>query len=241
MAGEKPLADLSDADITRVLREHGEPVVPITGTTRPFLLRKVERLLTKNSEDTRDAEPSTDCETVSRETRSGEEKSSTDCETVSRKTPLGEEKFEGYYGVAGLNEGAAALGPLGPSAPLSPSVYTSRAEVLKVLKSTPRARFKRFDSPESAEAFSRLHSSPSMAATTGSPLVSEERANDYPAPKLPDLSNFRRVIESGDVSAFTAAVRSNPRYLISSSDTPQVGRPADPGVSHGVCVHDNGA
>ena len=215
MAGEKPMAAWSDADIIRVLREHGEAMVPITATTRSFLLKKVKRLLTKSSEDTRDGE--------------GAEPSA-DSETVARKTPSGEEKFEGYYGVAGLNEG----GGLGPSAPPSPSVYTSRAAVLKVIKSTPGARFKKFDSQESAEAFSRLQLSPSTAATASAPPLAEERANAYPAPKTADLSKLLLAIERGDVDAFTATVKSNPRYLITPSDTPQVSLPR---VFHDRCIN----
>lgn len=207
MAGKEPLAAWSDADITRVLREHGETLVPITATTRSFLLKKAKRLLTKSNEETRDGEGTEPL---------------TDDGAVGRETPSRGEKFEGYYGVTGLNEGAA----LGPSAPLSPSVYTSRAEALKAVKSTPGARFRKFDSQERAEAFSRLHVAPSTAVTTGIPSLSEERSNSYPAPKPPDLAKLRHVIERGDVDAFAAAVGSNPRYLITPSDTPQVSHSA---------------
>ena len=44
----------------------------------------------------------------------------------------------------------------------------------------------------------------------------------YKAPKMRELVNLRVVIESGDEHQFTALVWSNPRYLVSSGDTPVI-------------------
>lgn len=42
----------------------------------------------------------------------------------------------------------------------------------------------------------------------------------YKAPKPQDVTKLRKAIESGDVNTFKEEVWKNPRFLVSSGDTP---------------------
>lgn len=49
-----------------------------------------------------------------------------------------------------------------------------------------------------------------------------EKANEFPALKVPQINRFRKLIEDGEVEEFANAVWENPRYLITQGDAPEV-------------------
>ena len=191
----------SDAEIRKALLAHGESSeVPITSTTRPLLLRKLERLQGQPAQ--KDA--------------AGKEVCSESSSNHQEGGYLQEDPIEGYYGVIGRH--------LQPSVELSP-FYTRKSEVLKAVKGVPGARFKRFDSQQGAEAFSRQRESAEegvLHSQDQSTITTSERANSFPRPKVQDLSSLRKLIETGTVEDFVSTVWDNPRTLITSGDAPEI-------------------
>lgn len=53
-------------------------------------------------------------------------------------------------------------------------------------------------------------------------ITSDEKSSSFKAPKSQELVAFRKLIESGDLDAVKKTVWDNPRYLISSGDTPAI-------------------
>lgn len=190
---------LDDEALAKALAAHSIPVVPITSSTRAFLVRKLQRAMNQNN-------------------GAGSDKGV--CPSTNTPEPeasaLTESSPGGYYGV---------IRPPGtPNRPEMSPYYTSKAEALKAMKSYgPGARFKKFDSPVAAEAYSTHPSSfQEYRDTHSSPQPVSERSNQYPSVKTPDLSRLRKMIEEGRVAEFTDTVWSNPRYLITSGDTPEI-------------------
>ena len=221
----KPLAEWSDDDIRTALVSLGESVVPITDTTRPFLLRKIEKSLKAtrgDSPDTsqRDSEAGTVSESLKANDRALQEEDA---------------PVEGYYVlvqsqcVTLVNNSEATdseQSDIKQSCPL----YTSKAAALKAMKNTPGGRFKKFESKEAALAFweTQKQQSESKAADSSEDIassksgVSGEKANNFPSLKTPALNKFRKLIEEGKLEQFNDSVWSNPRYLITSGDTPEI-------------------
>ena len=222
----KPIADYSDAEIRDALVAYGQSDVPaVTSLTRPILQRKLEKLQAGSStvvqqQPTPGASEPAAVETVCRgeSTRSDQEN-----------------KPEGYYGVAAAPNEQSVV-------PLSP-YYTSKREVLLAIKGSKLkgARFKRFESPQSAEAYSRHHGSleaeaggSSIERTDQSPQpgtpeapLKTEKANSFPSLKQQNHTALRQLIETGDTVAFAKSVWENPRHLVTAGDAPEVLQPGN--------------
>lgn len=109
-------------------------------------------------------------------------------------------------------------------------VFSDRNLALKTAKKVKGSRFKVFKSQKEAEEFSKL----TAEHTFSSPMKltkQEDSSKDgtvntesipYRAPKPQDLVQVRRTIEKGDTKLFLEYVWNNPRYLISSGDTPVI-------------------
>ncbi len=212
----RALEEWSNDEIRQALLDNGQKDLPVTPTTKPLLLRKLRKLLGRAQAAGETSDKGKE------EELDNESKLSTAPATPSRQHVNESRLFEGYYGVAaGCAEPNAAL-------QLSP-FYTSKAEVLKAIKCLPGARFKRFESQEGAEAFSQPgEPNPSnlalqCPASASSPVLDlAEKPNSFPSLKTQQLTQFRGLIESGDVVCFADSVWSNPRYLISSGDAPVI-------------------
>lgn len=226
----RPLCEWSDAEIRNALLARGEKDIPVTPTTRPLLLRKLEGLVQQQLNPAL----ATAVHSVSEISSEGEKPAGTrfqgennvklnslnhDLTPENQGVGVAEDtQFEGYYGVAaGTVEHQAGV-------QLSP-FYTKKSEAVKAIKKIPGARFKKFESQEGAEAFSQLKKMEQSSAhivfqvTTNS--VSE-KPNSFPGLKTQDLSRFRKLIENGDIVTFADAVWGNPRHLISSGDAPEI-------------------
>jgi hypothetical protein len=51
---------------------------------------------------------------------------------------------------------------------------------------------------------------------------SGEKPSPFKGPKAQDLVRLRKMIECGDIDTFTRTIWDNPRYLVSSGDTPAI-------------------
>ncbi|KAF6210403.1 hypothetical protein GE061_013508 [Apolygus lucorum] len=105
-------------------------------------------------------------------------------------------------------------------------VYVDRNETLRAMKANKKARFKAFSDERAAIEFSLngcetdfvkaecpiLPSSPTVASDTST----------FKGPKSQDLVQFRKGIEKHDFTFVRRCMEENPRYLISSGDTPQI-------------------
>ena len=229
-SSSKPVSQWSDDEIQTALVSLGGVQVPVTPTTRPMLERRVDKLLFKKHQ-----EPVQ----VSGSEGGGKNRDRAECclgsspeglvnsPNVSAKEKESQQAgFEGYYGVIVNGEGTATAG----GQPLSP-FYTTKSEALRAIRSVPGARFKKFSSQASAEAFSNSPGSStpnsvgklSDAVEQASTISVSDKANQFPSLKTQDLSKFMGIVEGGDVSTFVQAVWSNPRYLVNcSGDAPEI-------------------
>ncbi|XP_067121785.1 ankyrin repeat and LEM domain-containing protein 2 [Centruroides vittatus] len=128
-----------------------------------------------------------------------------------------------YYGVA-LLPGTVCVDDEKP-----PLVYADKKEALKAVKKYKGARFKAFPTKDEAVSFSKCTTdclSP-VAKQPHSLRLPDlyfmiEKSSPFKAPKSQDVVKLRKAIEKGDADFFKHTVWSNPRYLISSGDTPSI-------------------
>lgn len=111
---------------------------------------------------------------------------------------------------------------------LTQFVYSDKKEVLKVLKknSTKRARFKAFNTVEEASYFAEngcenVNADTSNTGEESFPLQTGEKSS-FRGPKPQELVKFRKSIESGDIEYVKSKIWENPRFLVSSGDTPSI-------------------
>lgn len=107
-------------------------------------------------------------------------------------------------------------------------VFNNRKEALDKMKTYRDSRVKAFDSLQDAKNFARygLDKSISVGSSSSSPCPTNQMANieksTYRGPKSQDLVLFRKLIEQGEIDQVVATAWKNPRYLISSGDTPTI-------------------
>lgn len=101
-------------------------------------------------------------------------------------------------------------------------MFTNFRETLSAVKSNKTSRFKLFRSAIEAERFSIFgQESPPVSQTEkNTPNVST--GFSFKSLKSEDLVAFRRLIEGGDFEKVKQAVNSNPKFLVSSGDTPSI-------------------
>ncbi|XP_053678564.1 ankyrin repeat and LEM domain-containing protein 2 homolog [Anopheles nili] len=106
------------------------------------------------------------------------------------------------------------------------SFYNDKAEALSALKLHKEARMKAFSSSEEAISFF-LHGPsepavPGAAASVVQSPKSKAIKSLFVAPTSQKLVAFRKLIEANDVAQVRYIINTNPRYLISSGDTPTI-------------------
>lgn len=190
---------LSNEELRELLISSGIKDPVVTDSTRGTYLRKLQKLKGVEATSHSDTFQVTDVAAAER----------SPLEVAGEKTAV-----EGFYGICMSEECETT-----DKAVLSPYYY-SKAEALKAIKNCPGARFKKFDSQSAAEAFSR--SPLSVASHTPQTPPVSEKPNSLPKLKPQDLANLRELIEAGNVDGFVEKVWSNPRYLITSGDTPEI-------------------
>ena len=121
-------------------------------------------------------------------------------------------------------------------------IFKNQENAIKVLKKDPEnRRFKSFRTFEEAYAFSyetagtsstpyihdvlmgspvdRLPASPTDKSSSSS---QDAEKLPFPAPKKPEVNELRKFIETDNYEAFREKILSNPRYLISAGETPNL-------------------
>lgn len=94
-------------------------------------------------------------------------------------------------------------------------------DALKVIKTYKKGRLKNFKNHSDAIAYARTgyEQSCNNSLTTA---VTQEQSSNFKEPKPQKFIAFKRLIEAGDLEAVKNTVWENPRYLISSGDTPAI-------------------
>lgn len=108
-------------------------------------------------------------------------------------------------------------------------IYQDMAQALEVIKEHKRARVKTFKNRSDAEVYARtgeqlLPRPPPSNSFTAPPaiVVTQEKSSNFKALKSQELVGFRKLVEKGDLESVRKAIWENPRYLVSSGDTPAI-------------------
>ncbi|KAK0162826.1 hypothetical protein PV327_006570 [Microctonus hyperodae] len=104
-------------------------------------------------------------------------------------------------------------------------VYTDKDEALQTIKKYRSGRLKTFKSRLEAEQYAKHGSEKSNGHSTRVPTnapIFEEKTSSFKGLKPQELVAFRKLIENGDLEAVKKTALENPRYLISSGDTPAI-------------------
>lgn len=106
-------------------------------------------------------------------------------------------------------------------------IYTEKNEPLKLMKEYKNARLKSFKSLSEAKEFIKTGFENSKSSnvnnlTPSSMVTVEEKSSNFKSLKPQELVGLRKLIESGDLEAVNNIIHENPRYLVSSGDTPAV-------------------
>ncbi|CAH1778016.1 unnamed protein product [Owenia fusiformis] len=115
-------------------------------------------------------------------------------------------------------------------------IFTDKVEAFKTAKRLKGSRFKVFKTIQEAEEFcqrkaeeyaSPCRTNPQISVDVGDgpqkpqiPVSAESSL--FKGPKVQDLMKMRKMIEKGDLDGVKELVLSNPRYLVSSGDTPTI-------------------
>lgn len=94
-------------------------------------------------------------------------------------------------------------------------------DALKVIKMYKKGRLKNFKNRSDAIAYARTGYEHSCNHSL-TIAVAQEQSSNFKEPKTEKLIAFKRLIEAGDLEAVKNTVWENPRYLISSGDTPAI-------------------
>lgn len=105
-----------------------------------------------------------------------------------------------------------------------PLVYECKGEALQALKKYKGSRFKTFSRKEEAIVYATqcTENGCSPSRTDETERMSGEKPSPFKGPKSQETVKLRKYIEAGDVESFKKTVWANPRYLISSGDTPVI-------------------
>lgn len=95
---------------------------------------------------------------------------------------------------------------------------------LKMIQKYKKGRLKIFKNYFDAVTYVRTgYEQPSGNYSTVLPTtVTQEKSSNFKAPETQELQAFKRLIKNGDLECVKTTVWKNPRYLISSGDTPAI-------------------
>jgi hypothetical protein len=105
-------------------------------------------------------------------------------------------------------------------------VYSDKIEALNIIKKHTKGRLKTFRTLEEAQEFARnglesILPNP-LANSLPTIVVTEEKISNFKSLKPQNLTQFRKVIEYGDIESVKTTIWENPRYLVGNGDTPTI-------------------
>ncbi|KAK3593567.1 hypothetical protein CHS0354_018656 [Potamilus streckersoni] len=205
------------------LDDYGINVGPITQTTRSIFDKRLAKLIFQS---TCSGEERKKEETLSEdENKTVAEETAIKVENTSHKPNQSSDPdfpIRAYYGVCLPAEIDVASG--------RNLVFTDKAEALLMAKKFSGARFKVFKTQKDAEEFSKLPADAVFPSPIKTPQNNGDKqasamspeSSPYRAPKVQEILQLKKLIESGDCRLFKEYINSNPRYLVSSGDTPVI-------------------
>ncbi|CAG9832251.1 unnamed protein product [Diabrotica balteata] len=120
-----------------------------------------------------------------------------------------------YYGVYTPNDNREYNG--------APNVFNDKNEALKVAKKNKKSRFKAFSFYHEAVEFALNGSEfPNNNIILNSANAFGEKASPFKGPKPQEITELRKAIENGNYKLVKDTIWQNPRYLVSSGDTPAI-------------------
>ena len=199
------VSSFSDDELRNRLASYGLKNIAITKQTREIFRRKLRQLSGRPVESNTNAQENTQQTNVEPSPA-----------TPSVKSP-DDPGPGGYYAVtSGTPEGG-------------PMVYESRSEAVKAAKTFPGARFKRFDTPDDAKNYSLSESgnqpeneSETVLSGIGRGKLMEKECNPLSSVKTKEKNRVRKLLEKGEVDQFIDLIWKNPKYLISSGESPEI-------------------
>lgn len=202
MNEEKTLENLTDSELSKELDKLGYPHPPVTPTTRGVLERKLAQLV--NTE-------------VPSNSQSSTPEAPNSVTNVANSSAQEEDKSKGCY----LLSYSGNI----PDGIKLKKCYYHKEELHGVLKVLKGARFKWFPSEQEAtEAFEDLQTEDKESKTDVT-VADKESASMYHSLSTVALNKFRKLIEDGKIEEFWDCVWSNPRYLVTAGDAPELLRP----------------
>lgn len=219
MADKREISSLSADELLAELRAFGLKTGPITPTTRKIFEKRLAKARGERFHSEIEEIRVISCdENVASDQLYSDATDSISTENRGKNSSSNPVLF--YYGVSfdrnGMDEGTSRL----------PAVFTTTHEALEAVKKLKdkAARFKPFKTRHEAEAFSLSFVS-NTHDSTGS-LSSGQKVTDpassFKNPKPQELVKFRKIIEKDSQQEFLDLVNSNPKYLVSSGDTPVI-------------------
>ena len=194
------LGSLTDVGLSEQLEKLGYAHPPVTPTTRRVLERKLAQLLNK---EVPPSLPSTTPEVID------------PVVTVVNISAQEDDKSKGCYLL--LYSGDV------PDGLTLKKCYYHKEELYGVLKVLKGARFKWF--PAEQEAIAAYDDLQAEVMENTLPVTNKESASIYPSLSTVALNKFRKLIEDGRLEEFRQCVWSNPRYLVSAGDAPELLKP----------------
>lgn len=185
----------------------------ITASTRNVYLRKLKSL--KGLNELTDTSNSPPTSLTPPQSTTDETQSTNNTQSTNETQSLTDNSFStSYYGVA-----ISTATPEESGAALSP-YYVDKKTLVKALKGVVGARFKKYESPEEAKAFSQQV----LPQQLGPKYSVEKVISPLPGVKnkTKEKNKVREFIEQGKMEEFREKIWSNPRFLIGSGDTPEI-------------------
>ncbi|XP_070198136.1 ankyrin repeat and LEM domain-containing protein 2-like isoform X2 [Littorina saxatilis] len=235
------LQSLSNVQLRTELLKHGEKVGPVTPTTRKLFLSKLAKKIftvehpdaVTGIEDSVGDGKETEAGPVNARSGGGDGETGAVLTPTTTKSALdrsGEREEPSAYYVVILAESPATTPNIGTA---EHRVFTEKVEALAFMKKNAGSRLKVFHSSTEVKTFvSQLPKQAQEKTKPLKPKQSEEPSNNnlateaeksnFKGPRVQDLVQFRKVMEKGDVDTVKTTVWNNPRYLITSADTPVI-------------------
>ncbi|KAF2357931.1 Ankyrin repeat-containing domain [Trinorchestia longiramus] len=219
---EDEVHKLGDQELREELEARGTPVGPISDFMRPMLVKILLRKFGLHGDAQEDG-------------ARGDGWSS----QVVEADPMAGADLDAppVYAFFGVHLPPNCCESHAPDSDLAP-VYTDKIKCLAALKKHKGSRFKTFASYDEALQFSELGPKFSQNGCTPDSVndgecvdgntaktavsLSLEKPCAFKGPTSQDRVLFRKIIERGDIAAFNEYVERNPRYLVSSSDSPAI-------------------